>query len=260
MPGPNMITPAQLMRQIGMPDAPIVVDVRITDDISPDNLTIPTACFYDYREVEAMIARIGQRRAVIVCHKGKKISQGVAALVRAGGGQAEVLEGGFVAWLGAALPTFQLAELQDTRLWVTRQRPKIDRIACPWLIRRFIEPDAKFLFVPRDDVLAVADRFGATPFDVQDAKFAHVGPQCTFDALIDEFGLTHQPLLRMAKIIRAADTDDLSDTPQAAGLLAISIGYSKMHRDDTAMLNAAMPVYDALYRWARDGFEESHSE
>ena len=257
MPGPNMITPAQLMRLIGTPDAPVIVDVRITEDIAPDELTLPAAIFHAFTEPDGLQTRLNGRKAVIICYKGLKLSQGMAALIRANGGQAEVLEGGYCAWHAAKLP---LQPITDTSRWVTRHKPKIDRIACPWLIRRFIDPDAQFMFVPPSDVSAVADRFDAIAFDVPDAVYGHQGDRCTFDALLDGFGLHTQALDRLATVVRAADTDKHSIAPQAAGLLAISVGLSKLHRDDNAMLDAGMSVYDALYRWARDGFDEGHSE
>ena len=148
--------------------------------------------------------------------------------------------------------------LPGTRLWVTRHRPKIDRIACPWLIRRFVDPGARFLFVAPSEVLAVAERFGATPFDIEGIRFSHRGPFCSFDAMLDDFALHTEPLDRLAALVRGADTDRHDLAPQAAGLLAVSVGLSRLYRDDLMQLEAAMPLYDALYRWARDGFEEGH--
>lgn len=258
--GPNMIFPLHLMRQIGLHDSPVIVDVRISEDIAPDDRTIPTAIFHDFNDIDGLLLRLSGRKAVVVCHKGLKLSQGIAALIRAHGGTAEVLSGGFVAWREADLPTFPIGLIPQNGRWVTRQRPKIDRIACPWLITRFIDPTAQFMFVPRGDVAAVADRFDATPFDVPDAAYSHLGENCSFDALLDAFELRTEPLDRMAKIIRAADTNMHNNAVQAAGLLAISVGLSKMHRDDNDMLLAGLPIYDALYRWARDGFEEGHAE
>lgn len=142
--------------------------------------------------------------------------------------------------------------------WITRERPKIDRIACPWLIRRFIDPSARFLFVAPSEVEAVADRFGAIPFDIPGVAFSHRGDQCSFDALMDDFQLHTEPLDRMATVIRGADTDRHDLAPQAAGLLALSVGLSRMFRDDLQQLEAGIALYDALYRWARDGHDEGH--
>jgi hypothetical protein len=142
---------------------------------------------------------------------------------------------------------------------VTRARPKVDRIACPWLIRRFVDPGAVFLFVAPAEVPAVAERFGATPFDVEGCFWTHRGPLCTFDVMVEEFGLAGlAPLAQMAPIIRGADTARPELAPQAAGLLALSLGLSRMHRDDLAQLEAGMPFYDALYRWCRDARAETH--
>jgi hypothetical protein len=135
--------------------------------------------------------------------------------------------------------------------WITRERPKIDRIACPWLIRRFIDPEAEFLYVPAADVLRVAAQTGATPYDVPGVEMGHVGDRCSFDAFVAKYGLTDGPLLRLATIVRGADTDRLDLAPQSAGLLAISQGLSKTHADDHAMLAQGMVIYDALYAWCR---------
>jgi hypothetical protein len=190
--------------------------------------------------------------------KGHKLSEGAAAILRTRGWQAEVLEGGALGWQAAGLPMIPRAALPATSLWVTRHRPKIDRIACPWAIRRFIDPKAAFLFVAPSEVLAVADRFNATPFDVEGVRFSHRGDRCTFDALLDDFQLHTEALDRMATVIRAADTDRHDLAPQAAGLLALSVGLSRMCRDDLQQLASGLPLYDALYRWARDGHDEGH--
>jgi hypothetical protein len=142
---------------------------------------------------------------------------------------------------------------------VTRARPKVDRIACPWLIRRFIDPHAVFLFVAPSEVQLVADRFNATPFDIDDVFWSHRGETCTFDTMIEEFGLKSAPLLKLARIVRGADTARLDLEPQAAGLLAASLGYSRMYKDDLAQLDAVMQMYDAFYRWCRDASEETHN-
>ncbi len=148
--------------------------------------------------------------------------------------------------------------LARSTLWVTRHRPKIDRIACPWLIRRFVDPHARFLFVSPPEVAGVAGKFGATPFDVDGVFFSHRGDTCTFDTMLDEFQLHSDALDRLATVVRGADTDRHDLAPQAAGLLAISVGLSRLHKDDLDQLDAGLALYDALYRWARDGFDEGH--
>ena len=141
---------------------------------------------------------------------------------------------------------------------MTRARPKIVRIACPWLIRRFIDPEAAFLFVAPSEVSAIAARFGAAPFDTGDGIWNDRGELCTFDVMLEEFGLSTGPLSRLAVIVRGADTGRPELAPQSAGLLAASLGYSRMYRDDLARLDATLPLYDALYRWCRDGTDETH--
>ena len=136
--------------------------------------------------------------------------------------------------------------------WITRERPKIDRIACPWLVRRFIDPQAEFFYVPAREVLNQAKRLGAVAYDVPDAPITHDGDQCSFDALLKAFGLAEPALLALAVIVRGADTDRLGLAPQSAGLLAISQGLSALHTDDHVMLATAMPLYDALYAWCRN--------
>jgi hypothetical protein len=197
-------------------------------------------------------------QAIVVCTKGRKLSEGAAAVLRTMGWQAEVLEGGTLAWEAAGLPMLPRAALPATNLWVTRHRPKIDRIACPWAIRRFIDPTAHFLFVAPAEVEAVAERFDATPFDIEGVTLSHRGDRCSFDALLDDFGLHCEALDRLALVVRAADTDRHDLAPQAAGLLALSVGLSRMFRDDLQQLAAGMALYDALYRWARDGHDEGH--
>ena len=142
---------------------------------------------------------------------------------------------------------------------MTRARPKIVRIACPWLIRRFIDPQAAFLFVAPSEVMPVAKRFQATPFDVRGAFWDDRGDRCTFDVMIEEFALGSDSLARLAVVVRGADTGRLDLTPQSSGLLAASLGHSRMYRDDLAQLEAAMPLYDAFYRWCRDAVNETHA-
>ncbi|MCW1404376.1 chromate resistance protein [Novosphingobium sp. MW5] len=185
-------------------------------------------------------------------------------MLRAEGIAAQYLDGGFLGWAGAGLPLVDPAclpapDAQGRTRWVTRNRPKIDRIACPWLIRRFIDPRAVFLFVGASEVQAVADLTGAVPFDIEGVRVSHRGDGCSFDAMIEDFGLAVPALDTLARIIRGADTARPDLAPEAAGLLAVSLGLSRMHTDDLAQLDAAMVVYDALYRWARDAQDEVHT-
>lgn len=143
--------------------------------------------------------------------------------------------------------------------WVTRSRPKIDRIACPWLIRRFIDPDAEFLFFPPADVLRRADELGGIPFDVEGVELSHVGPLCSFDALLAKYKLDDPALVGLAKIVRGADTAHLELAPEAAGLLAISLGLSQLFSDDDEQLEKGMLIYDALYAWLTRARSETHT-
>jgi hypothetical protein len=142
--------------------------------------------------------------------------------------------------------------------WVTRERPKIDRLACPWLIRRFIDAEAEIHYVPAAEVLAVAKAQGAVPFDVPGVELTHSGPLCSFDAFLQKYRLEDHALARLAEIVRAADTDTLERSAPAAGLLAISLGLGANFRDDQELLRAALPVYDALYTWCRSLAAERH--
>lgn len=258
MPGPTQISAAQLARLIGTPDAPTIIDVRIPDDFAAHPFLIPTSTRHMHVDIDALAETLATKRVVVVCQRGHKLSEGAAALLRTHGIATESLEGGIEAWVAASLPMVPAATLPTTNLWVTRHRPKIDRIACPWLIHRFIDPTARFLFVSPSEVADVASRFNATPFDIDGVFWSHRGDTCTFDTLITEFQLSTPALDRLATVVRGADTDRHDLAPQAAGLLAISVGLSRMFRDDLEQLEAGMTLYDALYRWARDGFDEGH--
>ncbi len=142
--------------------------------------------------------------------------------------------------------------------WVTRARPKIDRIASPWLVTRFIDPAPEFLYVPADQVLAVAAATGATPYDIPDVAYSHVGDLCSFDAFLAKHNLTDPALQQLAVIVRGADTARLDLAPQAAGLLAVSLGLSHNFQDDHAMLAQGMVLYDALYAWCKHTQQETH--
>jgi hypothetical protein len=143
--------------------------------------------------------------------------------------------------------------------WVTRERPKIDRIACPWLIARFIDRDAEFLYVPADRVTSVAAQTGAIPYDIPGVEYGHRGELCSFDAFLDKHGLDDPALRQLAVIVRGADTDRLDLAPQCAGLLAVSLGLSRNFTDDHAMLRHGMVMYDALYAWVAQSQGERHN-
>ncbi len=263
MTSPTEISIQQLSRLIGLPDAPAIVDIRIDEDFALDPRLIPASRRRSHREVANWCEDYRGRKVIVVCHRGKKLSQGVAALLRHEGIDAETLAGGFEGWAAAGQLTFAPDKLpkadgQGRTLWVTRARPKIDRTACPWLIRRFIDPDAVFLFVSPGEVEAVAEKFDAAPFDMDGVFWSHRGELCSFDTLLKEFGLESEALSHLATIIRGADTARPELAPEAPGLLAAALGLSRMYRDDLAQLDASLPLYDALYRWSRDAREETH--
>jgi len=264
MAAPDTITAAQLARLIGTQDAPLVLDVRTDEERSADPRALPASLSRDPHSVAVWAGDYAAQSVVVVDRQGAKLSQGVAAWLRQAGARAEYLEGGFDAWAEAdgllIRPDHVPArDPQGRTVWVTRARPKIDRIACPWLIRRFIDPQAIFLFVSLPEVAGVAERFGATPFDLEGVFWSHRGERCTFDVMLEEFGLASPALGRLAVIVRGADTARLDIAPEAAGLLAASLGLSRIYRDDIAQLDAAMGLYDAFYRWARDATSETHT-
>lgn len=143
--------------------------------------------------------------------------------------------------------------------WVTRERPKIDRIACPWLIRKFVDPEAQFLYVAASEVLKTAADTGAIPYDIPDVELSHVGDFCSFDAFLRKYELKDPALDQLAVIVRGADTSRLGLTPQSSGLYAISLGLSRNYPDDHAMLAHGMVVYEALYSWCQSCQDETHN-
>jgi rhodanese-related sulfurtransferase len=268
MSAPNIISIEKLVRLIGTPKCPILVDVRPPNVFEVDPHLLPSSFHCGFDEIaDEMADRIGDRgeqSVIVICQSGASLSQGAAALLRDQGVPAEVLEGGFEAWKQEKLPLVPFAKLPpvDTRgrtVWVTRARPKIDRIACPWLIRRFVDPRAAFLFVAPSDVVEVAERFAGVPFDIENVFWSHRGDTCTFDTMIEEFALGTPSLLRLATMVRGADTARPELSPQAPGLLAASLGLSRMYSDDLEQLEAGMLLYDALYRWSRDATNETHN-
>ena len=267
MPSTNAISVDKLSRLIGRPDTPALIDVCTEKDFTANPHLVPGAVRRPWDSVAAWGPEFvaAGRPAVVICTKGVKLSHGVAAWLRHEGIAADILEGGIVSWQAAKLPVVRADKLpkRDARgrtVWVTRSRPKVDRIACPWLIRRFVDPGAVFLFVSPSEVMDVADRFGATPFDIDrpDVYWSHRGPRCTFDVMLEEFGLETEPLKHLAVIVRGADTGRPELAPESAGLLAASLGLSRMFPDDLAQLEAGMALYDSFYRWCRDAVDEGH--
>lgn len=258
MPSLNAISPDKLARLIGTPGCPVIVDVG-----SPGGGAIPGSLRRPPEDVATWGPSLRGRPAIVACAHGREKSAGAAAWLRHAGVEAEILDGGSAAWVAAGLPTLDETHLsrdaEGRTIWVTRARPKVDRIACPWLIRRFVDPGAVFLFVAPSEVAGVAERFGAAPFDVEGVHWSHRGEHCTFDVMVEELGLAgFEGLRRLAPIVRGADTARPELAPQAAGLLAVSLGLSRMFADDLEQLEAGMILYDSLYRWCRDAVDETH--
>jgi len=195
----------------------------------------------------------GDADIVVYCVHGHEVSQGAAKAL-----DAKYLEGGIEAWRAGGGELSGKPKGASSR-WVTRERPKIDRIACPWLVKRFVDPEAEFLYVPTPDVKRTADERDAVPYDIPDVEFSHDGDLCSFDAFIKHFRLQDPALEELALIVRGADTGRLDLAPQAAGLLAISLGLSLNHANDHAMLAHGMTIYDALYSWCKKGKAETHT-
>jgi hypothetical protein len=187
---------------------------------------------------------------VAYCVHGHEVSQNVASALRQLGVQAAYLEGGIAGWKDQGLPTRRKRDASENK-WVTREHPKIDRIACPWLVSRFVNPDAEFIYVPPNDVAKIAQDAGGTPYDIKGVEFGHVGEHCSFDAIVKAYDIRDAALDRLATIVRGADTSRPDLTPQCEGLLAISHGLSANFPDDHQMLAHGMVMYDALYTWCR---------
>ena len=237
---------------------PLIVDVRRDAAYAASSGVIPRAIRRDPGSAKSWAGDLELARPIIVyCVHGHEVSQGVASVLAERGFPASYLEGGFEAWTasgGAIAP-----KPPKPSSWVTRERPKIDRIACPWLVRRFIDPDAQFLYVPAGDVLKVATDTGAIPYDVPNVVLTHRGDRCSFDAFIEDYRLANPALLQIADIVRGADTDRLDLAPQAAGLFAISLGLSVNIPDDRTMLRHGLVIYDALYAWIVSARDEAHN-
>ncbi|HWV40094.1 chromate resistance protein ChrB domain-containing protein [Pseudorhodoplanes sp.] len=260
------ITPEQLWRRTGTSDAPLIVDVRRPEAIQASNGLLPAAVLRDAQHAASWTLAPHSGTIVVACRHGHGRSQMAAAHLRARGFDARVLEGGYDAWQAAGLPLVDRAAVRrlapnPPSLWVTRRRPKIDRIACPWLIRRFIDVQARFLFVDPPQVTEVARESGATPFDIEGVELSHEGERCSFDTLLRVFALESDPsLARLALIVRGADTARPDFAPEAAGLHAVSLGLSVLAGDDDhGLLHRGFAVYDALFAWLRFASSERHN-
>ncbi len=254
----------ELQRRLVSPAAPIIFDVRRREAFESAERLLPTARWRDHRRVADWAEEIPAGEPVVVyCVHGEQVSQSAAAVLRAGGIPAQALRHGIEGWCQAGAPTILKKAWpgrQESRpsRWVTRSKPKIDRIACPWFLRRFVDRDAEVLFVEPRQVEAAAEELEAVPFDVPNVAFSHDGERCSFDAFLERFGVQDPALEAIAEIVRGADTGRLDLAPEAAGLLALSLGISALARDDHDALERGLPLYDALYAWRRHAAEEVH--
>jgi rhodanese-related sulfurtransferase len=248
---PLPIPVTDLYRRLGTAQAPLLIDVRRAPAFDADDRRIIGATRRLPDDVVRWGTDLPKGRAVVAyCVHGHEVSQGVAEALRKAGFQAAYLEGGIAAWKDRKLPTRRKRDVTENK-WVTREHPKIDRIACPWLVSRFINPEAEFIYVPGNDVAKVAAEVDGTPYDIDDVEFGHVGDRCSFDAIINAYGIEDAALDRLATIVRGADTSRPDLTPQGGGLLAISYGLSANFPDDHEMLKHGVVMYDALYTWCR---------
>jgi len=241
------LDPPAMTAMLGRFPAPEVIDVRTAQAIDADPVAVPGALLRDPATLLEWSTRLERWRDVIVyCKAGHERSFDAASSLCALGFRARPLAGGLEAWKQAGGRT--VAMRAPTR-WVTRERPKVDRIACPWLVRRFIDASAEFHFVPAAEVASFAQAHGAVPFDVPGVEYGHAGEACSFDAFVERHGLHGPAMDRLARIVRGADTGALALEPEASGLFAVSLGLARMFDDDAAQLHAGLLVYDALYAW-----------
>jgi rhodanese-related sulfurtransferase len=248
------ISAANLRQSISSSEPPLVIDVRRNERFRESPYLLKGALRRDPEKVLEWKKTLPRSASVVVyCVHGHEVSQGVAKAL-----QARYLEGGLEHWKEHGGELAAKPKGASTR-WVTRERPKIDRIACPWLLRRFVDPEAEFLYVPTPEVRKIAQEKAAVPYDIPDVEFSHDGELCSFDTFLRKFRLKDPALEELARIVRGADTNRLELAPQAAGLAAISLGLSRNFKDDHEMLEHGMVVYDALYAWCKEGKDEVHT-
>jgi rhodanese-related sulfurtransferase len=247
----HLVNSSTLCRALGTAAAPTLFDVRDPRTLGAEDRLIVGAIHRPAEHLAQWISALPlDRQVVVYCGDGRVASQGAAAALRQAGLNAAVLEGGFAGWMDRHLPTRRMSNISPNK-WVTREHPKIDRVACPWLISRFINPNAEFIYVTPTDVLKVAENTGAIAFDIKDVEFGHVGDRCSFDAILRHYDIHDAALDDLAIIVRGADTSRRDLAPQCHGLLAISYGLSANFSDDHAMLRHGLVMYDALYTWCR---------
>ena len=259
-----MITAQELISRIGTPGAPLIIDTRRRPVFDEAERLIPGAKWQSHQSTDDWGPSLPQGAEVVVCCvHGHQVSQSAVSRLRATGINARKLVGGVDAYIESggttilksdALP----ASADGTTRWITRERPKIDRMACPWFIRRFVDPEAEILFADTDWVRESAEELDAIPFDIPDTEFSHRGELCSFDTFLDRYDVDDSALRKLARIVRGADTARLDLEPECAGLLAVSLGISAANDDDHAALSQGLVVYDALYSWLRDATSETH--
>jgi len=255
------VTASRLKFELASGEPPLLIDVRREPAFRSATDLAAGALRRDPAPVSSWAETLPRACSVVVyCVHGHEVSQNVAQALRGIGIAARFLEGGLEeGWKAAGGEVARKPKEAATR-WVTRERPKIDRIACPWLIRRFVDPGAEFLYVPSKEVLCAATERDATPYDVPDVHFSHDGELCSFDAFLGTYRLDRDPALaRLAVIVRGADTARPELAPQSAGLLAVSLGLSRNFQDDHEMLKHGMVMYDALYAWCKEGQDETQT-
>jgi rhodanese-related sulfurtransferase len=255
----SSISPSNLRTEIAGKGPPILIDVRRRSAFLEADAMACGALRREPEDVRGWAKSLPKASAVVVyCVHGHEVSQTTAAALNDAGISTRYLEGGLEGWKEANGQLDHKPRGSATR-WVTRERPKIDRIACPWLIARFVDPNAEFIYVPSKEVLSAAREKDAVPYDIPEVHFTHDGERCSFDAFLKHYRLEDPALRDLALIVRGADTARLDLAPQAAGLAAISLGLSRNYQDDHEMLKHGMVMYDALYRWCKEGKEEVHT-
>ena len=253
------ITAALLRQSLVSGQPPLLIDVRREPAFlgAPD--LIHGALRRDPLRLADWAKTLPSASSVVVyCVHGHEVSQGAASALNGAGIRTRFLEGGIEHWRQSGGELASKPTGASTR-WVTRERPKIDRIACPWLVKRFVDPEAEFLYVPAPEVKRAAAEREAVPFDIPEVEFSHQGELCSFDAFLKYFNLRDPALEELALIVRGADTNRMELAPQAAGLAAVSLGLSINFRNDHDMLDRSMLVYDALYAWCKKGKSEVHT-
>ncbi len=253
------ISIAALAREQAAGRFPVLLDLRREERYAEAAHTIRGARRRRPDQLSRWAAELPREALIVVaCVHGHEVSQSAVTELLRRGFRAHYLIDGIEGWRSAGGPMQPKPPAEASR-WITRERPKIDRIACPWLVRRFIDADARFLYVPADQVFTRAEEWQATPYDIPGAAYSHDGEFCSFDTFITKHELNGDPaLMRLALIVRAADTGHPELAPQAPGLLAISLGLSAMLQDDDIMLDRGMLIYDALYAWCASAVNESH--